>query len=156
MYKNRTTYIKRNSYKSSISRVCDSSSLWFFCFNVKIRKWYDHIVKLLKHKLYFFILQNLLTIIYYVTLIKTFNEFKQRFKNIYINNFYKIKIFNVIILKNVVNRTLLIVILKNVVNRTSQIVTSKNVINNTLLIKNNRTTKTLNQFVNKLFRDIRF
>ena len=124
---------------------------------------YNHIVKLLKHKLYFFILQNLLTVVYHVTLIKIFNEFKQRFKNVYVNNFYWIKILNVIISKNVVNRsssivisTSSIVISKNVVDRTSRIVTLKNIVNNTSLVENNRTTKTSNQFVNKLFRDIRF
>ena len=49
---------------------------------------YNHIVKLLKYKLYFFILHNLLAIIYYATLIKIFNNFKQRLKNVYVNNFY--------------------------------------------------------------------
>ena len=49
---------------------------------------YDHVVKLLKYKLYFFILQNLLTIIYHATLMKIFNNFKQRLKNVYVNNFY--------------------------------------------------------------------
>ena len=53
-------------------------------FNV----FYNYSMNFFEHKLHSITLQNLLIIVFYVILIKIFNEFKQRLKTVYAKNFY--------------------------------------------------------------------
>ena len=66
---------------------------------------YNYSINFFEHKLYLVIFQNLLVIVFYVTLMKIFNEFKQWLKTVYAKNFYWTKILVVILLytTNVIN-----------------------------------------------------
>ena len=68
-------------------------------FNDKIEVFdslYDHVVDLTDHESRTITIQNLSTIFYHVTLIKMSNDFKQRFKNVYVANKHWKKMLKII------------------------------------------------------------
>ena len=82
---------------------------------------------------------------------KMFDDFKQRLKNVYVNNLYWIKVFSVITSKNVASRSSTVAS-ENVANSTSTM-TSKDVVSSTLSATNNRATQTSHSLISQLFRD---
>ena len=61
---------------------------------------YDYFIDLSNYELCFVIIQNMSTITYHVILMKMFDDFKKRFKKIYVENKYWTKILTIIAFKN--------------------------------------------------------
>ena len=82
----RHKFKKFNIISNVLSRLLNALQL-----NVKnkikmLNALYNYSINFSNNELRFVILQNMLTITYYIILIKIFNKFKQRFKTIYIND----------------------------------------------------------------------